>query len=91
LDLATFAELGRPELHMLTWFGIVGPARIPAPIVRKLHAELVKAAHSDVVAQMLVSQATEVFTGTPEEFSALMANDIVRLGKVVKESGAKAE
>ena len=38
---------------------------------------------------MLASQATEVFTGTPQEFSALMTRDIVRLGKVVRELGAK--
>jgi hypothetical protein len=31
----------------------------------------------------------EVFTGTPQEFGALMARDIVRLGKVVRESGAR--
>jgi hypothetical protein len=39
--------------------------------------------------QMLMSQAAEVFTATPEEFGALMARDIVRLGKVVRESGAR--
>jgi hypothetical protein len=40
---------------------------------------------------MLVSQATEVFTGTPEAFNALMARDIVRFGKVVREAGAKPD
>ena len=90
-DLATLAELGYPELHMLTWFGIVAPARLPAPVVKKLHTEFVKAAHSEAVTRMLVSQATEVFTSTPEEFRALMARDIVRVGKVVREAGARAE
>jgi tripartite-type tricarboxylate transporter receptor subunit TctC len=90
-DIATMAELGFPDLHMRTWFGIVGPAGIPAPIVKKLHAEFVKAAHSDAVTHMLVSQATDVFTSEPEEFRALMTRDIVRLGKVVRESGAKAD
>jgi tripartite-type tricarboxylate transporter receptor subunit TctC len=90
-ELATMTELGFPEIHLSTWFGIVGPARMPAPVVKKLNTEFVKAVHSEVVTHMLVSQATDVFTGTPEEFSALMARDIVRLGKVVRESGAKAE
>jgi tripartite-type tricarboxylate transporter receptor subunit TctC len=90
-DVATMAELGYPNLQVQTWFGIVGPAAMPAPIVKKLHAEFVKAAHSEAVTHMLVSQATEVFTSTPEEFRALMAHDIVRLGKVVRESGAKPE
>jgi hypothetical protein len=38
---------------------------------------------------MELSQASEVFTATPEEFGALMARDIMRLGKVVRESGAR--
>jgi tripartite-type tricarboxylate transporter receptor subunit TctC len=90
-DVATLAEYGYPDIHMQTWFGIVAPAGTPAPIVRKLNAEFTKAAHSEAVSHMLVSQATEVFTSSPAEFTALMAGDIVRLGKVVRESGARPE
>jgi hypothetical protein len=46
---------------------------------------------SAAVTQMVVSQAAEVFTAAPEEFGALMARDIVRQGKVVRESGTKRE
>ena len=90
-DVATTPELGFPNLKLSTWFGIVGPVGIPAPIVKKLNEEFIRAAHSEAVTQMLVSQATEVFTGTSEEFGALIARDIVRLGKVVREAGAKEE
>jgi tripartite-type tricarboxylate transporter receptor subunit TctC len=90
-DIATMAELEFPNLQLSTWFGVVGPVGIPAPIIKKLNQEFIRAAHSEAVIQVLVSQATEVFTGTPEEFGALMARDIVRLGKVVRESGAKGE
>jgi tripartite-type tricarboxylate transporter receptor subunit TctC len=90
-DVATLAELGFPNLQLSTWFGIVGPAGIPAPIIKKLNEQFISAAHSAAVTQMVVSQAAEVFTATPEEFGAVMARDIVRLGKVVRESGAKGE
>jgi tripartite-type tricarboxylate transporter receptor subunit TctC len=90
-DIATLAELGFPNLQLSTWFGIVGPAGIPPPIIKQLNEEFIRAAHSAAVTQMVVSQAAEVFTATPEEFGALMARDIVRLGKVVQESGAKRE
>ena len=90
-DVATTTELGYPNPKLSTWFGIVGPTGIPAPIVKKLNGEFIRAAHSEAVTQMLVSQATEVFTGTPGEFSALIARDIVRLRKVVREAGAKGE
>src|SRR5215467_1945049 len=90
-DVATLVELGFPNLQLSTWFGIVGPAGIPAPIIKKLNEEFIRAAHSEAVTQMVRSQASEVFTATPEEFGALMARDIMRLGKVVRESGAKAD
>jgi len=90
-DVATMAELGFPNLQLSTWFGIVGPAGMQSRIVKKLNAEFIRAAHSEAVTHMLMLQATEVFTGTPEEFGAVMARDIVRLGKVVRESGAKVE
>lgn len=89
--IATMTELGFPNLRLSTWFGIVGPAGLPAPIVKKLNEEFIRAARTEAVTHMLVSQATEVFTSTPEEFGALMARDIVRLGKVVRESGAKVD
>jgi len=89
--VATMAELGFPNLQLSTWFGIVGPAAMPAPVVKKLNAEFIRAARSEAVIRMLVSQATEVFTATPEEFGTLMARDIVRFGKVVRETGAKGE
>jgi tripartite-type tricarboxylate transporter receptor subunit TctC len=69
----------------------VGPAGIPAPVIKKLNEEFIRAAHSAAVTQMVVSQAAEVLTATPEQFGALMARDIARLGKVVRESGAKGE
>jgi tripartite-type tricarboxylate transporter receptor subunit TctC len=87
----TAIGLGFPNLQLSTWFGIVGPAGIPAPIIKKLNEEFIRAAHSAAVTQMELSQASEVFTATPEEFGALMARDIMRLGKVVRESGAKGE
>lgn len=90
-EVPTMSELGYPNVNVRQWFGIVGPAGMPAEVVKKLNAEFIKAVHSEEVSHMLVSQATEVFTSSPEEFTALMKRDIVRLGKVVRDSGARAE
>jgi len=75
---------------MQQWFGLFAPAHTPAPIVQKLNAEFVKALQSKEVLDQLLPQAAFVTPTTPDELGAMVKRDIVRLGQVVKESGAKA-
>ena len=89
-DLPTMPEAGYPEVQMQQWFGLFAPAGTPAPIVQKLNAEFVKALRSDEVKDKVLPQVAFVVPTTPEELGALVARDLVRLGQVVKESGAKA-
>ena len=89
-DVPTMPELGFPEVQMQQWFGLFGPAGLPAPITAKLNAEFVKALRSDEVKDKMLPQVVFVIPGTPEELGAIVKRDMVRLGKVVRESGAKA-
>ncbi len=73
------------------WFGLFAPAGTPEPIVRKLNEEFVKALESDEVRNSLLPQGSIIIPGTPEDLAAMVARDIVRLGEVVRESGAKPE
>ncbi len=90
-NVPTMAEAGFPGIELDVWYGIMAPAGTPAPIVKFLHDEFVKAARSAEVQKMVQPQAAEIVTSTPDEFSALISADIVRLGKVVRDAGAKAE
>jgi len=72
------SELGYPNVNVRQWFGIVGPAGMPAEVAKKLNAEFIKAAHSEEVSHMLTSQATEVFTSSPEEFTAALYGYLAR-------------
>jgi tripartite-type tricarboxylate transporter receptor subunit TctC len=63
---------------------------LPAPIVQKLNAEFVKALKSDDVKNKVLPQVAFVTPSTPDELGAMVARDMVRLGQVVRESGAKA-
>jgi tripartite-type tricarboxylate transporter receptor subunit TctC len=89
-DVPTMPELGFPDVQMQQWFGLFGPAGLPAPITAKLNAEFVKALKSDEVKNKMLPQVVFVIPGTPEELGAIVKRDLVRLGKVVRESGAKA-
>jgi tripartite-type tricarboxylate transporter receptor subunit TctC len=89
-DVPTMAEAGYPDVQMQQWFGLFAPAGTPAPVVRKLNAEFVKALDSDDVKDKVLPQVASVIPGPPEELAAMVARDIVRLGQVVKDSGAQA-
>ena len=90
-DVPTMAEAGFPGIELTAWFGIAAPAGTPKPVVARLNAEFIKAAHHPDVAKKLAEQGINVTTDTPEQFAALMASETERLGKVVKASGARAD
>jgi tripartite-type tricarboxylate transporter receptor subunit TctC len=91
-EVATFTELGYPEVPASTWFGVFVPAGTPREVVTKLHGEF-KAlmTEPEFVQKEVVAKGYELSANTPEEFSALIAAEIVRNAKAVKISGAKAE
>jgi tripartite-type tricarboxylate transporter receptor subunit TctC len=89
-DVPTMAEAGYPDVQMQQWFGLFAPAGTPAAVVRKLSAEFVKALDSDEVKDKVLPQVASVIPGTPEDLGAMVARDIVRLGQVVRDSGAQA-
>jgi len=90
-DIPTMPEAGYPDVQMQQWFALFAPAGTPAPVVRKLNEEFVKALQSDDVKDNVLPQVAFVIPGTPEDLAAIVARDLVRLGKVVKESGAVAQ
>jgi len=90
-DVPTVAESGYKGFEAATWFGVLGPAGIPKDVVVKLNAEINKALELPDLRQRLGEQGAEVLGGSPEKFGTLISEEIDRWGKVVKESGAKAE
>lgn len=88
-NVPTMPEAGYSEAQMEQWFGLFGPAGLPAPIVQKLNAEFVKALQSEDVKAKVLPQVAFVTPSTPDELAAKVKRDMVRLGRVVKESGAK--
>jgi tripartite-type tricarboxylate transporter receptor subunit TctC len=87
----SLAESGGPDVQMGLWNGIVAPAHTPDAIVRRLNAEVVKAANSAELLAALASNSTSPTSTTPEEFAAHIRADQARFAKIVKESGARAD
>ena len=90
-DAPTLQDAGGPNVQMWLWNGVLAPAGTPAPIIRRLNSELVKAAHSPELIAAMATQGTSPASNTPEEFAKFIREEQARFAKIVKESGAKAD
>ncbi len=93
-DLAqvpTVAESGYKGFEAVTWFGLLGPAKLPASVVIMVNTELNKALATPELRKKLEDQGLDLTPGTPDQFAKLIRADIAKWGRVVKESGAKAD
>jgi tripartite-type tricarboxylate transporter receptor subunit TctC len=90
-DTPTMAEAGYPGTELEIWQGIVAPLGTPPALVRKLNEEFTKAAKSPEIVAKVAAQAVEMYTTSPQDMSKLIASDIERLGKVIRDAGIKSQ
>jgi tripartite-type tricarboxylate transporter receptor subunit TctC len=87
----TFAEVGLAPVNDASWFGLVGPARLPKAIVDKLNAAVVKAeADPEVQARLEALGATPV-GNSPEAFAKQISAEIAKNKRVAKEAHIKVD
>ena len=90
-DVPTIAEAGLPGLTIYSWQGLAGPAGMPPDVVRKLRAEVSKALADPAVRQWFTAQDAELIGGTPDEFAALIRDELRRWPEVIKAARVKVE
>jgi len=89
-ELPAVAEM-LPGFEVVGWYGVIGPANLPSPIVARLHEELVKVLNQREVRERIVADGSEPVGSTPEEFRQFMLADLAKWAKLVKQSGAKLD
>ncbi len=89
-DLPTVAE-ALPGFEVVGWYGVIGPANMPQPLVKRLHEELVKALNLPDVRARIEGDGSQPVGSSPEEFRRFMHADLDKWAKLVKESGAKLD
>jgi tripartite-type tricarboxylate transporter receptor subunit TctC len=89
-ELPAVAE-ALPGFEVVGWYGVIGPAGLPRPVVTRLHEELVKILNQPEVRERIVADGSEPVGNTPDEFRRFMRADLDKWAKLVKESGAKLE
>ncbi|HXM80552.1 MAG TPA: tripartite tricarboxylate transporter substrate binding protein [Burkholderiales bacterium] len=90
-DTPTFAEAGMRDFEIDNFTGLVGPAGMPADAVAKVHAAAVKALATPQVKERFASLGVQPVGNTPEQFAAVIREDLARWSKVIKTAGIKVE
>ena len=90
-DVPTVAESGFPGFEIVSWHSILVPAKTPAPIVSKLHSELVKVLAQPDVKERFASQGLDTVGSTPEQFRDHLKRETAKFAKIIKTAGIKAE
>lgn len=90
-NVPTINESGFQGFDAVTWFGLLAPAGTPKDIIVKLNAEFNKALQNPELRKKLGDEGADAAGGSPEQFAALIRDDIPRWGKVVRESGARVD
>jgi tripartite-type tricarboxylate transporter receptor subunit TctC len=94
-EVPTMAEsgksLGLARFDINTWFGLFGPARLPADVTQRLNKAFVEALNSPELKARLATLMAESMASTPEQFGAFVKRELAKYETVVKASGAKVE
>ena len=90
-DLPTIAEAGLPGFQSVGYAGAVAPAKVPASIINKINAEMVKALKMHDVQERIQNLGGEPRWSTPAEFKQFLEDEIARWAPVAREANVKLE
>jgi tripartite-type tricarboxylate transporter receptor subunit TctC len=90
-DVPTVIESGVPGYVVSPWFGVLVPARTPQAIISTLHREIVKVLRTPAIRERFPTEGVDPVGDTPEHFGAYIKEELVNWGKVVADTGMRAE
>ena len=90
-DVPTMREMGLAGYEATSWMSVAAPAGTPADAIGRLNAAANEVLQSAAVQELFAKQGLEILGGTVQDAARHLQNEVVRWGKAVKDSGAKAE
>jgi tripartite-type tricarboxylate transporter receptor subunit TctC len=90
-NVPTFKESGYEGFNGLTWYGIVGPAKLPEAITKKLNEEINKVLAAPDLRDKFNAEALNVMPMTPPQFGKYIADEIAHWTAVARDSRIEAE
>lgn len=89
-DVPAMAEV-LPGFSVVGWYGVMGPGKMPKPLLTKIHAEISKYVKSPEFGKVAENNGSEAVTNSPEEFRQFMLDDMKKWADVVKRAGIKVQ
>ena len=89
-DVPTLGET-YPGFEQVSWFGILGPAGLPAEVSARVHRDMVRTLQTPEIRAKLTEQGFETVASAPEAFLRHVQGESDRLGKLIRENGIKVE
>lgn len=86
-DVPTVAELGYKDFSVVTYYGVLAPAKTPAAVVARLNADFNKLLARQDVRDALASQGLEADPVSSEQFAALIRSDIGKARQTIATAG----
>jgi len=90
-EVPTLAESGYPGFDSGTWYLVVGPAGMPAPVVARIDADLRRAIALPAVREKLAAQSMEPRDLGPDPLAALMREELARWTEVIQRLGIRQD
>jgi tripartite-type tricarboxylate transporter receptor subunit TctC len=90
-EIPTVSEAGLKGYESIAWYGLVGPAGMPASVLDKLSAEVVKGTRARDMQETLIKQGADPVGNGPREFTAFLKSETAKYARVIREAGIKAE
>jgi len=87
----TLAESGFPGLDAASWYGLVGPRGLPAPLVQRMNEDINRVLALPDIAQRLEEFGAEDAGGSAAKFGAFIAAEHAKWARIVKEAGVRAD
>lgn len=88
-DVPTMAETGVKGIEVIGFAGLLGPPKMPAPLVKRLHGEMVKLAKDPDFVKRYGAYDMEPVATTGEEFIRYMQREIALWSEVIRSAGVK--
>jgi tripartite-type tricarboxylate transporter receptor subunit TctC len=90
-NVPTMNESGFPGFEATTWYGLVGPAKMPAAMAKRMNEDINKVLVMPDVMEKLEASGAEDGGGTAEKFAGFMQVEQRKWAKVIKDGGVKGE
>jgi tripartite-type tricarboxylate transporter receptor subunit TctC len=90
-QVPTMIEAGVADFDFSTWYGVWAPAGTPREIVERLSREIAAVVRLPAVRERLLGLGAEPVGNTPEQFEAFNRSELAKWGRIVRQSGAKAD